>query len=465
MRLDAVANDLAVGEDRSDDVAVRLEHPRDAEMLRHLGFGSGSLVHGVHSWVGGGTGHGQTAWPRSGGAGRRGARQYNRLQMLRFLTAGESHGPQLTVIVEGVPAGLSLDAERDIDPDLRRRQGGHGRGKRQQIEHDAARIVSGVRGGKTLGSPVTLVIDNRDWQNWRGPMQIEAAGFKSKRVTRVRPGHADLAGVLKFGFNDARDVLERASARETAARVAAGAVARALLAAVGVEIHSSVVRIGSVDAPVPDDEPSWDAVERSPVRCADPDASERMVAAIDKARDDGDTLGGTAYVLASHVPAGLGSYVQWDRRLDGLIAQAMCSIPSVKGVELGAAVIASQSPGSAVHDEPRWDAEEGFHHLTNRQGGLAGGVTDGEPVWSLVHFKPISTLLHPLRSVDIGSGEEVNAHYERSDICVVPAGAVVAEAMLAWVLAAAAMEKFGGDTVAEVRRAAAAHRRAVRRLR
>jgi chorismate synthase len=385
--------------------------------------------------------------------------------MLRFLTAGESHGPQLTVIVEGVPAGLSLDAGRDIDPDLRRRQGGHGRGKRQQIEQDAARIVSGVRGGKTLGSPVTLVIDNRDWENWRGPMQVEAAGFKSKRVTRVRPGHADLAGVLKFGFSDARDVLERASARETAARVAAGAVARALLGAVGVAIHSSVVRIGDVDAPVPNGEAAWDAVERSPVRCADPDASERMIAAIDKAREDGDTLGGTAYVVGSNVPAGLGSYVQWDRRLDGIIAQAMCSIPSVKGVELGAAVIAAQSPGSAVHDEPRWDAEQGFHHLTNRQGGLAGGMSDGEPVWALVHFKPISTLLHPLRSVDIGSGQEINAHYERSDICVVPAGAVVAEAMLAWVLAAAALEKFGGDTVAEVRRAAAAHRRAVRRLR
>jgi chorismate synthase len=384
--------------------------------------------------------------------------------MLRFLTAGESHGPQLTVIVEGVPAGLSLDAARDIDPDLRRRQGGHGRGKRQQIEQDAAQVVSGVRGGKTLGSPVSLVIENRDWQNWKGPMQVEAKGFKSKRVTRVRPGHADLAGVLKFGFTDARDVLERASARETAARVAAGAVARALLAAIGVEVHSCVVRIGDVTVPLPDGD-VWAAVERSPVRCSDAVASERMVAAIDKAREDGDTLGGTAYVVAAKVPAGLGSYVHWDRRLDGLIAQAMCSIPSVKGVELGAAVLAAQSPGSAVHDEPRWDAEHGFHHLTNRQGGLAGGVSDGEPVWALVHFKPISTLLHPLRSVDIGTGEEINAHYERSDICVVPAGAVVAEAMLAWVLAAAAVEKFGGDTVAELRRAATAHRKATRRLR
>src|SRR5450631_107912 len=392
-------------------------------------------------------------------------RQYNPLQMLRFLTAGESHGPQLTVIVEGVPAGLSLVATRDIDPDLRRRQGGHGRGKRQQIEHDTARIVSGVRGGRTLGSPITLVIDNRDWENWQGPMQVEARGFKSKPVTRVRPGHADLAGVLKYGFDDARDVLERASARETAARVAAGAVGRTLIAALGIDVHSCVIRIGDVNVPVPDGDVPGGEVERSPVRCADEEASARMVAAIDAARENGDTLGGTAYVVASAVPAGLGSYVHWDRKLDGLIAQAMCSIPSVKGVELGAAVLAAQSPGSQVHDEPRWDAERGFHHLTNRQGGLAGGVTDGEPVWALVHFKPISTLLHPLRSVDIRSGAEINAHYERSDICVVPAGAVVAEAMLAWVLAAAAMDKFGGDNLGETRRAAAAHRRAARRLR
>ena len=384
--------------------------------------------------------------------------------MLRFLTAGESHGPQLTVIVEGMPAGISLVAARDIDPDLRRRQGGHGRGKRQQIEQDAARIVSGVRGGKTLGSPITLVIANRDWDNWQGPMQVEPRGFKAKRVTRVRPGHADLAGVLKYGFDDARNVLERASARETAARVAAGAVARTLIGALGIDVHSCVIRIGDVDVPVPDGDVPWDA-ERSPVRCADEAASARMVAAIDAARENGNTLGGTAYVIASHVPAGLGSYVHWDRKLDGLIAQAMCSIPSVKGVEIGAAALAARSPGSNVHDEPRWDAERGFHHLTNRQGGLAGGVTDGEPVWALVHFKPISTLLHPLRSVDIRTGAEINAHYERSDICVVPAGAVVAEAMLAWVLAAAAMEKFGGDNVGETRRALAAHRRAAGRLR
>ena len=382
-----------------------------------------------------------------------------------MITAGESHGPGLTCIVEGLPAGVSLDAARDIDPDLRRRQGGHGRGKRQQIEHDTARIVSGVRGGRTLGSPIAVVIENRDWENWKGPMQVEARGFTSKRVTRVRPGHADLAGVLKYGFGDARDVLERASARETAARVAAGAVGRTLIAAIGVAVHSCVLRIGAVHVPVPDGEISWDAVESSAVRCADEGASARMVAAIDAAREHGDTLGGTAYVVASNVPAGLGSYVHWDRRLDGLIAQAMCSIPSVKGVELGAAALAAESPGSEVHDEPRWDAERGFHHLSNRQGGLSGGVSNGEDVWTRVHFKPISTLLTPLRSVDVRTGEETNAHYERSDICVVPAGAVVAEAMLALVLAEAFMEKFGGDSVGEFCRNVDSYRATLGRLR
>jgi chorismate synthase len=387
------------------------------------------------------------------------------MAVLRFLTSGESHGPQLTVIVEGMPAGVPFDAARDIDPDLQRRQGGYGRGKRQQIEHDRAQVTSGVRGGRTLGSPLTMVIANRDWENWSGPMQIEAAGFKAKRVTRVRPGHADLAGALKYGFDDARNVLERASARETAARVAAGAAARVLLGSIGIAVHSCVQRIGTVEIATPGCEVDWEAVETSPVRCRDAEASARMVAAIDAAREAGDTLGGTAFVVASGVPAGLGSYVQWDRRLDGLIAQAMCSIPSVKGVELGAAVQAAASLGSTVHDEPRYDPAGGFHHLTNRQGGLTGGVSDGEDVWALVHFKPISTLLRPLRSVDMSTGEEINAHYERSDVCVVPAGAVVAEAMLAWVLAAAAVEKFGGDTLKEFRRASAAHAKAAQRLR
>jgi chorismate synthase len=383
--------------------------------------------------------------------------------MLRFLTAGESHGPQLTVIVDGIPAGLELDAARDLDPDLRRRQGGHGRGKRQQIETDSATISAGVRGGLTLGSPIALTIVNRDWDNWKGPMQVGAEGFTKKAVTRVRPGHADLAGMLKYDLDDARDVLERASARETAARVAAGAVAKALLAATGVSVSSRVVRIGDVVAAEQDVDQG--KVEQSPVRCADPVAGARMVEAIDAARAAGDTLGGTAVVAGHHVVAGLGTYAQWDRRLDGRIAQAMCSIPSVKGVELGDALTAAASPGSAVHDRPAFTVERGFHHLSNRQGGLSGGVSNGEDIWARVHFKPISTLLSPLRSVDAHTGEETNAHYERSDICVVPAGAVVAEAMLALVLAEAVLEKFGGDSIGELCRNLDAYRASLGRLR
>jgi chorismate synthase len=383
--------------------------------------------------------------------------------MLRFLTAGESHGPQLTVIVDGIPAGLELDAARDLDPDLRRRQGGHGRGKRQQIETDSATISAGVRGGRTLGSPIALTIVNRDWDNWKGPMQVGAEGFTKKAVTRVRPGHADLAGMLKYDLDDARDVLERASARETAARVAAGAVAKALLVATGVSVSSRVVRIGDVVAAEQDVDQG--NVEHSPVRCADPVAGARMVEAIDAARAAGDTLGGTAVVAGHHVVAGLGTYAQWDRRLDGRIAQAMCSIPSVKGVELGDALTAAASPGSAVHDRPAFTVERGFHHLSNRQGGLSGGVSNGEDIWARVHFKPISTLLSPLRSVDAHTGEETNAHYERSDICVVPAGAVVAEAMLALVLAEAVLEKFGGDSIGELCRNLDAYRASLGRLR
>ncbi|HEV7677372.1 MAG TPA: chorismate synthase [Candidatus Dormibacteraeota bacterium] len=383
--------------------------------------------------------------------------------MLRFLTAGESHGPQLTVMVEGLPAGLALSAPRDIDDDLRRRQGGYGRGGRQKIEQDAAQIVSGVRGGRTLGSPVTLVIPNKDWENWRRPMQVESGGeFIQKKVTRVRPGHADLAGALKYGFDDVRNVLERASARETAARVAAGAVAKAVLKPFGISVRSYVRRIGDVEMH-PAEGIDWDAVERSEVRCPDPEASQLMIEAIDAAREAGDTLGGICVVIASGVPAGLGSYVQWDRRLDGQIAQAMCSIQSVKGVELGAGFDAAYIPGSRVHDSPRWIEGEGFRHLTNRQGGLTGGVSDGEDIWTQVYFKPIATLLKPLRSVDLHTREEINAHYERSDICVVPAGGVVAEAMLAWVLAAAFVEKFGGDSLAELKRNVAGYKRQLAR--
>jgi chorismate synthase len=380
------------------------------------------------------------------------------------MTAGESHGAELTVILDGVPAGLPIDAARDLDPDLRRRQGGHGRGRRQLIENDSARITAGVRGGVTLGSPIALTVVNRDWDNWKGPMQVEGEGFTKKVVTRVRPGHADLAGLLKYDLADARDVLERASARETAARVAAGGVAKALVRVAGISISSHVVRIGDV---VADTDTTIDqrVVEDSPVRCVDTVAAEQMVAAIDAARAAGDTLGGTAMVVAHDVVAGLGSYVQWDRRLDGRIAQAMCSIPSVKGVELGDAIAAAAMPGSRVHDRPAFSEQRGFHHASNRQGGLSGGVSNGEDVWARVHFKPISTLLSPLRSVDVHTGEEANAHYERSDICVVPAGAVVAEAMLALVLAHALLEKFGGDSITELRRNVDGYRATLGRLR
>ncbi len=380
--------------------------------------------------------------------------------MLRFLTAGESHGPQLTVIVEGVPAGLRLSAQRNLDVDLRRRQGGYGRSNRQQLEQDRAQILSGVRGGRTLGSPVTLVIVNRVWEDWRKVMQVEARGFTRKPVTRLRPGHADLAGVLKYGFDDVRDVLERASARETAARVAAGAVAKTLLKPFGAVVRSYIARIGDVAVGgAPGGPIDWRAVEESLVRCPDPATAERMIAAIDAAREAGDTLGGTAVVVASGVLPGLGSYVHWDRRLDGLLGQALFSIQSVKGVDIGAEVASVR--GSTLHDSPRWHDGEGFRHLTNNQGGLTGGVTDGEDVWAQVHFKPIATMRSPMRSVDLHSKQETNAHYERSDVCHVPAGAVVAEAMAAWVLAAALLEKFGGDAMADIRRSVAAYRRRI----
>ncbi|MDQ6885112.1 MAG: chorismate synthase [Candidatus Dormibacteraeota bacterium] len=368
---------------------------------------------------------------------------------LRYLTSGESHGERLTVILDGVPAGLALTTA-DLQADMTRRQGGHGRGGRMKIEHDEARIVSGVRGGRTLGSPITLEISNRDWKNWQAVMAVEAEGLKRKPITRVRPGHADLAGMLKYGADDARDVLERASARETAARVAAGGVAKRLLAPFGIEVRSYTRSIGPIDATVPA-EVSWELVEDSPVRAPDPKASEAMVAAIDRARADGDTLGGVFTVVATGVPPGLGSYRQWDTRLDGLLAQAIVSIPACKAMSLGDGIESAGRPGSQVHDVPVF-GERGLTHETNRAGGITGGITNGEPV--VVHgiMKPISTLLKPLRTVDLKTREEANAHYERSDICVVPAAGVVGEAMVALVLANAFLEKFGGDSIVEVER-------------
>src|SRR5436309_10014974 len=373
--------------------------------------------------------------------------------MLRFLTAGESHGPQLTVIVEGLPAGLEV-SEDDLRRDLARRQGGHGRGGRQKIETDFARIVSGVRGGFTIGSPVTLVLENKDHANWTAQMTASKEGFEPKPVTRLRPGHADLAGALKYGHTDIRNVLERSSARETATRVAAGGLARKFLSSFGVEILSFTQSIGRVDIGFEGVDPNTvtvEQIEASPVRCPDADASARMVADIDGVGEAGDTLGGTFRVIARGVPLGLGSYVHWDRKLDGRLAQAVLSINAIKGVEFGAGFEGAARRGSQFHDEIEYQQGR-FRHLTNRAGGLTGGVTNGEPIDLRVAIKPISTMKKPLPSVDLNTHEKVEAHYERSDVCVVPAAGVIGEAMVALTLADAFLEKFGGDSMAEVER-------------
>jgi len=372
---------------------------------------------------------------------------------VRFLTAGESHGPGLSIIVDGVPAGLAIDGAA-IDADLRRRQLGYGRGARQRIEHDRARITGGVRHGRTTGAPVALWIENRDAVNWERVMSVTPLAEGPDAVTRLRPGHADLAGALKYGHEDVRDVIERASARETAARVAAGGIARAILATVGVDVLSETIRIGEVTATARFDRA---AIEASEVRSGDPAASARMISAIAAARDAGDTLGGVTAVRASNVIAGLGSYAQWDRRLDGRIAQAMASIPSAKGVEFADAFDAAGDRGSRVHD-PIERRGAGFGRPRNRAGGLEGGVTNGEDVVVRVAFKPISTLMKPLPSVDLRTGEAAPAHVERSDICIIPAAGVVGEAMLALVLADALCLKFGEDTIDDITSAVARYR-------
>ncbi|MDO8665105.1 MAG: chorismate synthase [Gemmatimonadales bacterium] len=380
--------------------------------------------------------------------------------MIRFTTAGESHGRALVAIVEGVPAGLALAAD-DINRDLARRMKGYGRGARMKIEADEAQLISGVRAGETLGSPIALLIENRDWANWEDVMSPGARDEPPRRkLTRPRPGHADLAGALKYDRTDARDVLERASARETAARVAAGAVCRKLLAEFGVEIGSHVVSLGGVTAryhsPLP--APLNDASDLSPVRCLDPDAEKEMMARIDAAKDAGDTLGGVAEVVARGVVVGLGSHVSWDRKLDGRLARALMSIPAVKGVEIGLGFGASRVPGSEAHDEIDRAAEGegrvagGFARRSNRAGGLEGGITTGEPLVLRAGMKPISTLMSPLASVDLATGRAAKAQSERSDVTAVPAMGVIAEAMTAIVLAGACVEKFGGDSLTEMRR-------------
>ena len=373
---------------------------------------------------------------------------------MRVLTAGESHGPGLLAIVDGVPAGLSL-ARSVIDDDLRRRQLGYGRGSRQRIERDAVRITGGVRQGRTTGGPIALQIANRDAVNWERVMSVEPVAEPPDAVTRLRPGHADLAGALKFGHEDVRDVIERASARETAARVAAGAVAKTLLRVVGTEIVSETKVIGDVES-VPTFE--RDAIEASEVRCSEPSRSEAMIAAIAAAREAGDTLGGIVALRASGVVPGLGSFAEWDRRLDGRIAQALMSIQSAKGVQFGDAFAAARERGSAVHD-PIAVRDGAFVRARNRAGGLEGGVSNGEDIILEVAFKPISTLMKPLPSADLRTGEPAPALVERSDVCVVPAAGVVAEAMLAFVLADALAEKFGNDNVDDLCSAVERYRR------
>src|SRR2546425_1232898 len=376
--------------------------------------------------------------------------------MFRFTTAGESHGRGLVAVLEGIPAGLPLSAER-INVELKRRMGGYGRGARMKIEADQIEWLAGVRAGETLGSPIAMLVWNRDWEHWQDVMAPEADAPGSERrrqVTRPRPGHADLAGSLKYDRQDARDILERASARETVARVACGAVCKVLLEQFEVEIGSHVVELGGVSvrvgaqhaAPLP--VPLNAAADASPVRCLDAAAEKEMVARIDAAKAAGDTLGGVVEVIALGVPVGLGSHVSWDTKLDGRLAQALMSIPAVKGVELGLGFEAARRKGSEVHDE----ILPGLARATNRAGGTEGGMTTGEPLVLRVAMKPISTLMSPLRTVDLKTGAPAQAQSERSDVTAVPAMGVIAEAMVALMLAQAMLEKFGGDALSELQR-------------
>ncbi|MTH52175.1 chorismate synthase [Bacillus mangrovi] len=377
---------------------------------------------------------------------------------MRYLTSGESHGPQLTAILEGVPAGLSLTAE-DINADLARRQKGHGRGRRMQIEKDRVEIAGGVRHGKTLGSPIALIVENKDWKHWTKimgaePLEDMEDSEVKRQISRPRPGHADLNGAIKYGHRDMRNVLERSSARETTVRVAAGAVAKRILAECGIKIAGHVLEIGGIRS----EHPSFESVdeligrtEDSPVRCADEKAAVKMMEAIDEAKKNGDSIGGIVEVVAEGMPPGVGSYVHYDRKLDAKIAGAIMSINAFKGAEIGIGFEAGRLFGSEVHDEIAWDRERGYYRKTNRLGGLEGGMTTGMPIIARGVMKPIPTLYKPLQSVDIETKEPFSASIERSDSCAVPAAAVVAEAVVAWELAAAITEQFGQDRIDQIR--------------
>jgi chorismate synthase len=375
-----------------------------------------------------------------------------RVMGMRYLTAGESHGPQLTTILEGLPAGMPLLIE-DINEELARRQKGYGRGRRMQIEKDTAEIVSGVRHGYTLGSPIALVVQNNDWKHWTKimgaePLEEGQEDEIKRKVTRARPGHADLNGALKYGHRDMRNVLERSSARETTVRVAAGAVAKKLLSLVGIELVSHVVEIGGIKANIDHSltvEELKDRTENSPVRCSDPAVEKDMMAAIDEAKKNGDSIGGIVEVIAAGMPAGVGSYVHYDRKLDGKLAAAIMSINAFKGVEIGIGFEAARKPGSEVHDEIAWNEEKGYYRKSNRLGGFEGGMTTGMPIVVRGVMKPIPTLYKPLMSVDIETKEPFAASVERSDSCAVPAAAVVAENAIAWELANALIDQFYSD--------------------
>lgn len=376
--------------------------------------------------------------------------------MLRYLTAGETHGPQLTAIIEGIPSHMDFSFE-EVNFQLQRRQKGYGRGRRMQIESDTAQVLAGVRHGRTTGAPIALVIENKDWTHWTKIMNIapiEGTDEDKRRVHRPRPGHADLNGGLKYNHRDLRNVLERSSARETAARVAVGAVARQLLAQFGIKVAGQVLRIGEVEAKreeLPLDE-LIEKTEASPVRVTDKEAEKKMMAHIDEMKKEGDSIGGIVECIIEGVPVGLGSHVQWDRKLDGRIAQAVVSINAFKGCEIGIGFEAGRLRGSQVHDEIMYDEQRGFYRATNRLGGFEGGMTTGEQIIVRGVMKPIPTLYKPLRSVDIDTKEAFTAQVERSDACAVPAASVVMENVVAWEVACAFMEKFGGDSMDEIRR-------------
>jgi len=379
--------------------------------------------------------------------------------MLRYFTSGESHGEALVAFLSGMPAGLEVEQDF-LDRELWRRQQGYGRGGRMKIERDTAHILSGVRHGRTIGSPISILLENKDWKNWQEALPVPAGDpAKHKRVASPRPGHADLAGALKYNFREARYVLERASARESAARVAIGAVSKLLLKALGIEVLSHVVSVGA--AGIGEDEVSWEQIRTSADRpevllnCAEPDAEQRMKAEVDKVLKTGDSVGGVFEVVAHNVPPGLGTYAQWDERLDTLLAAAIMSLQAVKAVEIGSGIASASAPGSAVHDEIGYKANgnfTGFTRAHNNAGGIEGGVSNGEDIRVRGYLKPISTLRRPLKSVDFETREPVSAAYERSDVCVVPAAGVAGEAMVALTLARCVLEKFGGDSMTETLR-------------